>query len=389
LRARRAEIEEAILTRVFAIPDPSASLDPDYAEGLRAAVTVALDYGLSAISADAKPLPAPPPRLLSQARLSARSGVSLDIVLRRYVSGHALLVDFLVIDGEGLSSKALKAPLRSLAKLLDVLLVAVAEEYGRELERWLSSSQRQETETVEGLLAGEPLDAAGLDYDVAAHHLAAVARGPRVADVISELAAPLDCRLLLIERGDGVVWAWLGSRAPIGPAELDLQGGGVGTCRRKPPLPSVSRPEDSEGGDSVTSRQEQRSRSRCALRIASPAMPTLPCSPPCSRTSSWADRCERSISSRSSANATAVRWRRETLRAYFATERNVSSAAALLGVNRHTVANRLRAIEGLIGLSLKACAVEVDAALRLEEFDRVARRRSQPGEFQQGDQPHW
>ena len=36
---------------------------------------------------------------------------------------------------------------------------------------------------------------------------------------------------------------------------------------------------------------------------------------------------------------------RETLRAYFAANRNASSAAAALGVNRRTVTNRLQAIE--------------------------------------------
>jgi DNA-binding PucR family transcriptional regulator len=58
---------------------------------------------------------------------------------------------------------------------------------------------------------------------------------------------------------------------------------------------------------------------------------------------------------------------RETLRAYFAAERNVSSTAAALGVDRRTVTNRIRAIEGLFGRPIKEFATELETALRLDE----------------------
>jgi DNA-binding PucR family transcriptional regulator len=58
---------------------------------------------------------------------------------------------------------------------------------------------------------------------------------------------------------------------------------------------------------------------------------------------------------------------RETLRAYFATERNISSTAAALGVDRGTVRNRIRMIEELLGRSLQASAADLEIALRLDE----------------------
>lgn len=58
---------------------------------------------------------------------------------------------------------------------------------------------------------------------------------------------------------------------------------------------------------------------------------------------------------------------RETLRAYFTSERNISSTAAALGIDRHTVRNRIRAIEGLLGRSLKASAADLEIALRLDD----------------------
>jgi DNA-binding PucR family transcriptional regulator len=57
----------------------------------------------------------------------------------------------------------------------------------------------------------------------------------------------------------------------------------------------------------------------------------------------------------------------ETLRAYFAAERNISSTAATLGVDRRTVTNRIRAIEDLFGRPLKDCATELETALQLDD----------------------
>jgi DNA-binding PucR family transcriptional regulator len=59
---------------------------------------------------------------------------------------------------------------------------------------------------------------------------------------------------------------------------------------------------------------------------------------------------------------------RHTLRAYFAAERNVSSAAAALGVTRQTVTNRLRVIEETLDRPLGVWATEIEAALRMEEL---------------------
>jgi DNA-binding PucR family transcriptional regulator len=55
---------------------------------------------------------------------------------------------------------------------------------------------------------------------------------------------------------------------------------------------------------------------------------------------------------------------RETLRAYFAAERNISSTAAALGVDRRTVRNRICAIEELLGRPLKGSVAELEIALR-------------------------
>ncbi len=63
---------------------------------------------------------------------------------------------------------------------------------------------------------------------------------------------------------------------------------------------------------------------------------------------------------------------RETLRAYFEADRNVSSTAAALGVDRRTVRNRIGAIEELLGRPLRGSLADLEIALRAR---RVVRSR--------------
>ena len=93
LRGRLPELEAAVTTRVHAIADPREVGDPSYLHSLNSALTTALDYALVAIELGERRAPGIPPALLAEARLAARAGVPLDAVLRRYVSGNALLGD--------------------------------------------------------------------------------------------------------------------------------------------------------------------------------------------------------------------------------------------------------------------------------------------------------
>jgi hypothetical protein len=69
LRERRSEIEGAILTRIYAVSEPPPGGGPEYAEGLRAAVTAGVEYGLAGIECGDQSAPPVPEALLAQARL--------------------------------------------------------------------------------------------------------------------------------------------------------------------------------------------------------------------------------------------------------------------------------------------------------------------------------
>ena len=123
----------------------------------------------------------PPAALLEQARKAARNQVSLDTVLRRYLAGHALLVDLVIEEANAAHSPrdALQEFLGTQAVLLDRLLAAVAEAYSDESEslRRASSDRGRRLRTVERLLAGEPLRAPGLRYELDVH-TALIVSGP-------------------------------------------------------------------------------------------------------------------------------------------------------------------------------------------------------------------
>lgn len=371
LAARRPEIEQAVLTRVYAVSAPTESRDPEYIEGLRTAIPAALDYALAVVERGEESAPSPPPALLAQTRLAARNGIGLDTVLRRYSAGYVLLSDFLVEEAEksGLRAADLQRLMRSQAAL-DLLLAAVGEEYSREAEKRPSTSEQRRAERIERLLAGELLDASGLGYDFDGFHLGVVAKGLGVEEVLRSLATALDCRLLTVCRGEGAMWAWFGGRQALDIDELSRQVSAQ--------WPAQATLAIGESGEDLPGWRFTHRQARSALPVA------LRGSEPVVR---YADVALLASTLQNDLLATSLRRlylqplegerdggeaARETLRAYFKAGRNVSSAAAALGVNRNTVASRLRAIEEAIGRQLSSCGPELEAALRLAELSGPA-----------------
>lgn len=370
LRARVQEIEHAALTRVYGISEPAETADPEYTDGLRAAVASALDYGLNILERGEEYAPPIPTALLVQARLAARNAVSLDTVLRRYFAGFSLLGDFVIEEAERsglLGGEALKRLLGAQAALFDRVIAAVSEEYAREAESRLQSVEQRRAYLVKRLLAGELIDTSELSYDFGAHHLAAVASGPGVDEALRELATGLDRRLLLVGRGEGAVWVWLGSRRPLDLEELERF-----ISRDWPARASLALGEPAEGiaGWRLSHRQARAAmpialRSpQSSVRYAEVALLASVLGDDLLATSLRQLYLEPLARERDGGEVL-----RETLRAYFAAHHNVSSAAAALRINRHTVTNRLRTIEELLGRPLDTCSAEIDAVLRLEDLD--------------------
>jgi hypothetical protein len=377
LRLRRLEIEQTIVTYVReTVPDQVPDLDVEYALGLQAAVAAALEYGLTGM-VDRDDWPAPVPgAVIVQARRAARSGVGLDTVLRRYIAGHTLLEDFVMDAVEAVdcvNGGALRHLRRTQAVLLDRLTTVIAEEYRAEFERGRRSSAQRLGERVQRLLGGEPMDSCELRYALDGWHLGVIATGKGTQQALRGVAAQLGGEFLLVPRGEDSTWAWLGDRRRRALADL------LDTLAAKPhPGVSLALGEPGLGmeGFRLTHRQAAAAllvalrRPQWLTRYTDVAL------------LAFALRDEELARSLVDSYVTPLDDHRHgshalcaTLRAYVAAGRNATSAAASLGVARHTVESRLRKVEQRLGRLLPTCLAEVEIALRLDELDDLVGRR--------------
>jgi hypothetical protein len=393
LRSRRGEIEEAIFARVRdAVPDPVGDRDVEYVAGLRAAVAAAVDYGLMGIERGdgSAPIPA---EAVAQAHRAARGGVSLGAVLRRYIAGHALLWDYVMEEADRVELAGRESGLRELlqaqASLLDRLVTGVVSEHVGELERVGRSRELRLSERVRALLAGERADAVGpeLGYELDGWHLGVIARGPGRGEALRGLARSLDRRLLSVPHGEETAWAWLGGQDGLELTELERAVSELGRTRAvemdRAGAPgegsgdwpvdvsfAVGEPARGLEGWRLTHRQAQAA---LAVALRRPRRLTRYADVALLAAALGDDTLARSLldmyisplgDSRNGGQAL-----RQTLRAYLAAERNVSSTAIVLAVARSTVENRLRTIEERLGRAPHTCLAELEVALRLDELD--------------------
>lgn len=382
LRERRPEIEERILARAYGIADPSSVRDPDYAAGLRDAVSAAVDYCLLGLEGGAGAFElSPPTLLLDQARRAARSAVGLDTVLRRYIAGHLLLGDFTIraLEAEGWTShgETFRRIWQVHGALLDSIVDIVSNVYRLETEQGHRNAEDRLVASVTRLLEGHLVDPAEIPYPLDGWHIGVVGRGAGAREILSDLAKRLDRRLLLVPAGGGV-WAWLGGRTRVVSIEVE---------RLVPaPLPdgtflTLGESEHGLAGWRLTHRQ-----ARAADRISR-------------RSGSSKAMCYSTVSLLASAAQDEVLINslqrlyldplaferdggatlRKTLRAYMSAHLNVSSAAARLGISRQTVTAHLRTVEERIGCSVVAHASEIGMALRLEEFGYLSNSSTPKG----------
>jgi hypothetical protein len=367
LQAHRPEIEQVALDRAYSLSDPTES-DPMYLKGLRAALSAAIGHGLAVVERGEERSPPVPQALLSQARLAAQSGVSLDTVMRRYIAGNALLGDFLLreADNAELRGAQLQRVVRDLAAAFDSLLTSVTDEYMREARSRPSSTRERGEVRVHRLLKGELLDTSELPYDFDAWHLGALIAGPGAEKATRDLATALGRPYLLIRGGEGIIWAWLGGRRRIDPLELD-------------PIASTSSPQTSlavgEPARGLAGWRLTHRQARATLPIALRRPESVV---------HYADNALLASALQDDLLATSLREQylvplsgerdggetfRATLRAYFSANRNISSAAATLRVSARTVRNRLCTVEERLGRPLSTFLPEIETALRLQDFD--------------------
>jgi PucR C-terminal helix-turn-helix domain/GGDEF-like domain len=368
LRERLPEIEDAIFARARTLSESVVEEDPEYVAGLRAAVSESLDFALAHIEKGEEWTGPIPSTAAEQARRSARAGVRLDTVLRRYAAGDRLLGDFVMDEADCFSSQALRQVLRTHGPQVDRLMAAVAAEYMDEVARMRRSPTQRLSERVQRLVAGEsPADIGGLEYTFEACHLGVIIKGAKGEAGVRALAAGLDSQALVVPRGNGIVWAWLGARRPLAVADIErlLADGVAGEAEF-----AVGEPRRGLDGWRLTHREAQAA---LEVMLRKPQRLTRAGDVILLAAVLRDDALARSLIETYLApleghgDTGAVL--HETLRAYFSAGLNAATAAAALAVDRHTVQRRLRKVEEALGRLLPDCHAELVVALGLEELE--------------------
>jgi len=366
LRARRAEIEEALIARVRRVGDPPESPDPEYPAGLRTAVAAALEYGLEALESQPGTTPIPA-AILQQSRVAARNGVAAESVLRRCSAGYNVFNTFVLEEAAkgGLHGEAAIGRLvRAEGGELERMLAAVSEEHAQETRNRRDAPDSQRLERIERLLDGELVDVSRISYDFDSFHVGAISVGKHARAAVDVLSRGLGCELLLVRRGEAV-WAWFGAGEEVEPATIAKL-----LAERWPPrLPlALGEPAYGLGGWRITHRQA-RAAFPVALNGPEPVVRYAEVALLASALQD--DLLTETLRQLYLAPLEHERdggeVLRRTLRAYFDADRNVSAAASALGANRNTVTNRLRSVETRIGRSISDCATELESALDLSE----------------------
>lgn len=369
LRARWDEIEHELLAGVGAFSQDE-SVDPEYAMGLRDSVPVALEYGIECIESSERSAPLLPTSLYAQARLAARNGVKLDVVIKRYMGGFTLLDSFLeeVASDEGLvGTSAYKEIRRVSSVLIPKLITDIGEQYHDEIQKQATSPESGRVEQIRELLDGKPVDTTQFNYDFGGFHIGIVAKGPSVARTIKELAQALDCISIVFEPLDAPAFAWLGRRTPPDidgmeelvskhwPTESALAIGEIGKGQKGWRLSHLQAKAGflvslKRGGGFFRYRDDPFVVTLLHDHLLAESLRQMYLTP----LEKEQDGGKKLF---------------HTLRAYCAAEHNGASAAKALKVSRQTVPNHLRTVENRLGRPLSDCMAELEAALRLDELD--------------------
>jgi DNA-binding PucR family transcriptional regulator len=368
LRERLPEIQAAVATRVYSISDPHAVTDPAYTEGLNTALAAAVEHRLAVLESGERSAPPVPTVLLAQARLDARDGVALDTVLRRYFAGNAIFGDFMVEEAERaeVPNSDLRRLLGEQATLGEQLIAEVSDEHAREANRRPRNAAERRRECVKALLAGKLVDSSELGYDLDGHHVALMARGEGAEELVRGLAKTLDRRLLIVQREEEAKWAcWLGGTRPL-EAEQVLQA--LPAVVPEGIFVTIGEPAEGLEGWRLSHSQAKEAlpaaerQSRSVVRYAEVALLAMVLRDDLLFEFLHEHYLEPLERMRDGGKVI-----RETLRAYFAAGENISSAAAALNVDRHTVRNRLAAVEALLERPLQAEALNLQMALLLAD----------------------
>lgn len=360
LRERLPAIQSAVLSAIYEVKTDVTAHDVDYEEGLRTTTGALIEYSLRHL---AGPLDDPMPvQAVAQVRRAVQHGVSIEVVMMRYIAAHGQFSEF-VMDAAGeVDILSLRELGRRQDELLRTLTSAVAREYRLEQARH-SQSDHYRLELVRSLLAGKRLDI-DLDYEFDdVWHVGLIASGDAkaISKTLEVLAFNHNCRLLQVPLGTNTMWVWLSKRHQSSLEVHKWQDHDESVSL------AVGEPAYGLDGWRLTHYEAQVARNvalhgragvvRCVDVLLDAAV---------LRDETISQALMRNYLSPLDSVRFGGDVARNTLSIYLMCQRSVSKTAGVLGVTRKTVESRLRDIEVALDRPVISCLAELEVALRLE-----------------------
>ncbi|MFD6157528.1 PucR family transcriptional regulator [Nocardia sp. NPDC060256] len=334
----------------------------------------------------------PPAEVLALSRTVARRGFGIDVVMRTYRVGQAMLWQFITdflnkaIEDDQLRSAVLLLFWDRVLEWTDTCVEASVAVYTDEREQWQRGALARRFGLAGSLLRGDSIDIdhaeTQLGHSLRRHQTAIVLwadESVTTADPVrtlekfgNDIATLLDApRPLMLSSGVRGMWAWIATTGVPDPSTLPTVG-----------QPGLHAAIGSSAPDIAGFRQSHR-EALAAQRVAL-ATDYVPMviryadvELVCLTTGDGSVEAMRVMATRelgalTSADETTARLR-ETLLAYLASGRNAPATAQQLNVHPNTVRYRINQSEELLGHSIEERATYIELALRCAQAygDRI------------------
>lgn len=379
-----AELNAALVTDI-----PETAADPGLRRDLDISTHELLRTFLAASAKDPRADVDFPPATVDYARVLARRGHDVGLLLRMYRTGQRVFWSKLMtmvaeqVPDADLRMSVLQFMWDQMSRTLERNLDMLVGVHTEEREQRLRGVLQRRTETVQAILRGEPVDTEQatqqLGYNLHRHQTALVLWSTEAApaaeiseqlEVVAAEAAALAgaASPLTVQSAARTVWAWLAT----GPDPKLARIADAPTLRQYPHL-RVAVGEPARGLDGFRDSHREAVRAQAVVSEADGEQVThyrdvevLSC-----LTGDRDDAALRALVARElgglSAPGDGMRRLRATAQAYVQAGGNARAAAARLGVHKNTVLYRLRQIEELLGHPIDERRLSLEIALLLAD----------------------
>ncbi|MFT3864060.1 MAG: helix-turn-helix domain-containing protein [Solirubrobacterales bacterium] len=259
---------------------------------------------------------------------------------------------------------------RDLDRAIDRLMAVVSSEYQLEQARIGKTKQDGTSERIRALLEGGAFGGRPSGYDMEAWHIGLASDEELPQPLIKRFAERMRWQTLAVAGEHGQSWAWFGGSTPPSPA-LVMEG--VREARSGVTAVVVGEPRFGLEGWRQTLREarlglEYPEQPASSVLRARDVLLTVAVLKNAVVARALLDTYTNALEAIPASGEL-----QRTLRAYFASGQNTTTAASELGVDRRTVERRLRAFEKVLGKTVEECHLELPLALEVYEMSVTER----------------